>query len=75
MALSTTEAEYVSAASCCSQLLWIKQQLRDFNVDAGCMPIYCDNTSAISINKNHVHYKRTKHIDVRHHFLRDFYEK
>ena len=75
VALSTTEAEYISAASCCSQLLWIKQQLRDFNVDAGCMHIYCDNTSAISITKNDVHHKRTKHIDVKHHFLRDFYEK
>ena len=39
------------------------------------MPIFNDNTSAISITKNHVHHKRTKHIDVRHHFLRDFYEK
>ena len=39
------------------------------------MPIFCDNTSSISITKNHVHHKMTKHIDVRHHFLRDFYEK
>ena len=75
IALSIAEAEYVSAAFYCSQLLWIKQQLRDFNVNFGCMPIFCDNTSAISITKNHVHHERTKHIDVRHHFIRDCYEK
>jgi len=75
VALSTTEAEYVVAASCCAQLLWIKQQLVDFGIEVGCIPIFCDNTSAISMTKNPVHHKRTKHIDVRHHFLRDNYEK
>ena len=39
------------------------------------MPIFCDNTSAICITKNPVHHKRTKHIDVRHNFLRDCFEK
>ena len=75
IALSTTEAEYVAAASCCAQLLWIRQQLKDFCVDIGCIPIYCDNTSAINIAKNPCQHKRTKHIDIRHHFLRDNVEK
>ncbi|XP_070008470.1 secreted RxLR effector protein 161-like [Nicotiana sylvestris] len=75
VALSTVEAEYVVAASCCAQLLWIKQQLVDFGIDVGCIPIFCDNTSAISMTKNLVHHKRTKHIDVRHHFWRDNYER
>ena len=39
------------------------------------IPLMCDNTSAVSMRKNSVHYKRTKHIDVRHHFLRDTVEK
>ena len=39
------------------------------------MEIKCDNTSAINVSKNHVHHSRTKHIDVRHHFLRDHVEK
>ncbi|XP_075110107.1 secreted RxLR effector protein 161-like [Nicotiana tabacum] len=69
VALSTVEAEYVAATSCCGQLLWIKQQLVDFVIEVGCIPIFCDNTSAISMVKNHVHHKRTKHIDVRHHYL------
>ncbi|XP_070028882.1 secreted RxLR effector protein 161-like [Nicotiana sylvestris] len=75
VALSTAEAEYVDAASCCTQLLWIKQQLMDFGINVGCILIFCDNTSAISMTKNQVHHKRTKNIDVRHHFLRDNYEK
>ncbi|WVZ75592.1 LOW QUALITY PROTEIN: hypothetical protein U9M48_023631 [Paspalum notatum var. saurae] len=61
VALSTTEAEYV-AASCCSHLLWMKATL-------------IDSTSAISVAKNPVLHSRTKHIDMRFHFLRDHYEK
>ena len=75
MALSTAEAEYVAAASCCAQLLWIKQQVKDFGIETSCIPILCDNTSAINMAKNPVQHKRTKHIDVRHHFLRDNVEK
>ncbi|XP_070021848.1 secreted RxLR effector protein 161-like [Nicotiana sylvestris] len=75
MALSTVEAEYVVVASCCAQLLWIKQQLMDFGIDVGYIPTFCDNTSAISMTKNPVHHKRTKHIDARHYFLRDNNEK
>ncbi|XP_070034888.1 uncharacterized protein [Nicotiana tomentosiformis] len=66
VALSTVEAEYIAAASCYAQLLWIKQQLMDFGIDVGCIPIFCDNTSAISMTKNPVNHKRTKHIDVKH---------
>jgi len=55
--------------------LWIRQQLKDFCVDTGCIPIFCDNTSAINISKNPCQHKRTKHIDIRHHFLRDNIEK
>jgi len=73
--MSIAEAEYVAAASCCAQLLWIKQQLKDFWVDTSCIPIYYDNTSAINISKNPCQHKRTKHIDIRHHFLRDHVEK
>ncbi|XP_070007455.1 secreted RxLR effector protein 161-like [Nicotiana sylvestris] len=75
VALSTDEAEYVGTVSCCAQLLWIKQQLMDSGIKVGCIHIFCDNASAISMTKNLIHHKRTKHIDVRHHFLRDNYEK
>ena len=61
--------------ACCSQLLWLKQQLEDYGIKLPQMEIKCDNTSAINVSKNPVHHSRTKHIDVRHHFLRDHVEK
>ncbi|WVZ52477.1 LOW QUALITY PROTEIN: hypothetical protein U9M48_003531 [Paspalum notatum var. saurae] len=75
VSLSTTEAEYISAASCCSQLLWMKATLSDFGLSFGRIPFLVDSTSAISIAKNPVLHSRTKHIDVRFQFLRDHYEK
>ncbi|WVZ85131.1 LOW QUALITY PROTEIN: hypothetical protein U9M48_032083 [Paspalum notatum var. saurae] len=75
VALSTTEAEYIAAASCCSQLLWMKATLSDFGLKYGRIPLLVDSTSAISVAKNPVLHSRTKHIDVRFHFLRDHYEK
>ncbi|CAM8984067.1 unnamed protein product [Rhodiola kirilowii] len=75
IALSTAEAEYIVAAACCAQLLWIKQQLSDHGVLVKCVSILCDNTSAINISKNLVQFSRTKHIEIRYHFLRDCVEK
>ncbi|XP_050885334.1 secreted RxLR effector protein 161-like [Lathyrus oleraceus] len=71
IALSTAEAEYIAAGSCCAQIPWLKQQLRDYRLDLGCIPLLCDNISAINITKNSVMHLRTKHIDIQHHFLRD----
>ncbi|WVZ58667.1 LOW QUALITY PROTEIN: hypothetical protein U9M48_008909 [Paspalum notatum var. saurae] len=64
VALSITEAEYVAAASCCSQLLWMKATLSDFELKYGRIPLLVDSTSAISVAKNPVLHSRTKHIDV-----------
>lgn len=75
VALSTAESEYVAAASCCSQLLWIVATLKDYGVSLEKVPLLCDNTSAICIAKNPVQHSRTKHIEIRFHFLRDNYEK
>jgi hypothetical protein len=75
VAQSTTEAEYVAAASCCSQLLWISYTLRVFGEECTQIPLLCDSTSAISLEKNLVLHSRTKHIEVRYHFLRDNVEK
>ncbi|KAJ1691811.1 hypothetical protein LUZ63_015966 [Rhynchospora breviuscula] len=75
VALSTAEAEYVAAGSCCTQLLWMMQTLRDYELKFQNVPILCDNTSAILISKNPVLHSRTKHIEIRHHFIRDHVEK
>ncbi|CAM8933888.1 unnamed protein product [Rhodiola kirilowii] len=75
VALSTAEAEYVAAAACCAQILWLRNQLSDFNLHFDQVPIFCDNNSAISIAKNPVLHGKTKHIEIKHHFLRDCVEK
>jgi hypothetical protein len=71
VALSTAKAEYVSAGSCCAQLLWIKQTLIDYGVKFDRIPLLCDNESVMKIATNPIQHKRTKHIDIHHHFLRD----
>ena len=49
--------------------------MRDFGIILKSVPLFCDNTSAISLAKNPCFYGKVKHIDVRHHFLRDNVEK
>ncbi|GJR49045.1 putative ribonuclease H-like domain-containing protein [Tanacetum coccineum] len=75
MATSTTEAEYVVAANCCGQVLWIQNQLLDYGFNFMNTKIYIDNESTICIVKNPVFHSKTKHIEIRHHFIRDAYEK
>jgi hypothetical protein len=70
ISLSTAEAEYISAASCCTQLLWMKQTLKNYGVSLGTVLLLCDNESAIKISSNPIQHSRTKHIDIHHHFLR-----
>ena len=71
VALSTAEAEYMVVGSCCAQLLWMKHQLEDFSLQYNNILIFCDDTSAICLTKNHVQYSRTKYIEIRHHLIRD----
>jgi hypothetical protein len=75
VALSTNEAEYVAAASCCSQLLWISYTMSDFGEEYTHVPLQRDSTSAISVANNPVLHSKTKHMEVRYHFLRDNVEK
>ena len=76
--LSTIEAEYIVAVSSCSQLIWMKRMMQDYGVtkDAATsiMTLYYDNLNAINITKNPVQHSRTKHIDIRHHFIRSLVE-
>ncbi|GKC03117.1 hypothetical protein Tco_0994727 [Tanacetum coccineum] len=75
VANSTTEAEYVAAANYCGQVLWIQNQMMDYGFNFMNTKIHIDNESTICIVKNHVYHSRTKHIEIRHHFIRDCYEK
>ncbi|GJW49964.1 putative ribonuclease H-like domain-containing protein [Tanacetum coccineum] len=75
VANSTTEAEYVAAANCCGHVLWIQNQMLDYGFNFMNTKIYIDNESTICIVKNLVFHSKTKHIEIRHHFIRDSYEK
>ncbi|GJT90536.1 putative ribonuclease H-like domain-containing protein [Tanacetum coccineum] len=75
VANSTTEAEYVAAANCCGQVLWIQNQMLDYGYNLMNTNIYIDNESTICIVKNPVSHSKTKHIEIRYHFIRDSYEK
>ncbi|GJX02832.1 hypothetical protein Tco_0188748 [Tanacetum coccineum] len=75
VATSTTEAEYVAAANCRGQVLWVQNQLLDYGFNFMNTKIHIDNESTICIVKNPVYHSKTKHIEIRHHFIRDCYEK
>ncbi|GJV25183.1 putative ribonuclease H-like domain-containing protein [Tanacetum coccineum] len=75
VATSSTEAEYVAAANCCGQVLWIQNQMLDYGFNFMNTKIFIDNQSTICIVKNPVFHQRTKHIEIRHHFIRDANEK
>jgi hypothetical protein len=75
LALSTAEAKYIAAGHCCVQLLWMGQTLKDYGYKLSKVPLLCDNESAIRMADNPVEHSRTKHIDIRYHFLRDHQQK
>ncbi|GKB72768.1 retrovirus-related pol polyprotein from transposon TNT 1-94 [Tanacetum coccineum] len=75
LAISTTEAEYVSAGKACQQALWKKQAPVDYGIRLDDIPIMCDNKRAIDLSKNPVQHSRTKHIEIHHHFLHDKVQK
>ncbi|GJS37458.1 putative ribonuclease H-like domain-containing protein [Tanacetum coccineum] len=72
---STTGAEYVVAANCCGQVLWIQNQMLDYGFNFMNTKIHIDNESTICIVKNLVFHSKTKHIEIRHHFIKDSYGK
>ncbi|BBG97858.1 transposable element gene, partial [Prunus dulcis] len=70
--LSTTEAEFIAAASCACQAVWLRRILEELHcIQKKPTLIYCDNSSTIKLSKNPVLHGRSKHMDVRFHFLRD----
>ncbi|PRQ17740.1 putative RNA-directed DNA polymerase [Rosa chinensis] len=69
--LSTTEAEFIAAAYCACQGVWMRRIFKRLgHTQRGCTTVYCDNSSTIKLSKNPVMHGRSKHIDVRFHFLR-----
>ncbi|GKA12621.1 hypothetical protein Tco_0692167 [Tanacetum coccineum] len=75
LAIFTIKAEYVSPGKACQQALWMKQTLIDYDIRLDNVPIMCDNKGAIDFSRNPVQHSRTKHIEIRHHFLCDNIQK
>ena len=75
VSLSTAKAKYIDAGSCYTQLLWMKMLLHDYGIPQDIMCVFCDNTSAINLSKNPVQYSKSKHIEIRYHFIRDLVEE
>ncbi|GKD22575.1 hypothetical protein Tco_1224278 [Tanacetum coccineum] len=73
--MSLVEDEYVSSSACCAQVLWLRTQLTDYDFHFDKIPMYCDSKAAIAILCNLVQHSRTKHIDVRYHFIKEQIEK
>jgi hypothetical protein len=71
IALSTTEAEYVAATHAAKEGLWLRTLINTvFGGISGPTDLHCDNQSAIALTKDHQYHARTKHIDIRFHFIR-----
>jgi hypothetical protein len=66
------EAGYIAATTCCTQVLWMKQTLKNIHVEYDePIPMYCDNKSVVSISKNPLMHSMTKHITIKYHFLQE----
>ena len=74
MSIFTAEAEYIAARSCYTQLLWMKKLLHDYGISQDTMCVFYDNTSTINLSKNLVQHSKSKHIEIRYHFIRDLVE-
>ncbi|GJZ25208.1 retrovirus-related pol polyprotein from transposon TNT 1-94 [Tanacetum coccineum] len=70
-AISSMEAEYIALSGCCAQVLWMRLQLTDYGLGFNKIPMYCDNKSAIALCCNNVQHSRSKHIDIRYHFIKE----
>ncbi|GJZ20318.1 retrovirus-related pol polyprotein from transposon TNT 1-94 [Tanacetum coccineum] len=71
VAISSTEAEYIALSGCCAQVLWMRSQLIDYGLGFNKIPMYCDNKSAIALCCNNVQHSRSKHMDIRYHFIKE----
>ncbi|GJY69141.1 retrovirus-related pol polyprotein from transposon TNT 1-94 [Tanacetum coccineum] len=69
-AISSREAEYIVLSGCCAQILWMRSQLTDYGLGLNKIPLYCDKKSAIALCCNNVQHSRSKHIDIRYHFIK-----
>ncbi|GKA53690.1 retrovirus-related pol polyprotein from transposon TNT 1-94 [Tanacetum coccineum] len=70
----STEAEYIAMYGCCAQILWMRPQLTDYGLGFNKIPMYRDNKNAIALCCNNVQHSRSKHIDIKFHFIKEHVE-
>nr|GEU43367.1 retrotransposon protein, putative, unclassified [Tanacetum cinerariifolium] len=70
-AISSTEAKYIALSGCCAQILWMQSQLTDYGLGFNKIPMYCDNKSVTALCCNNVQHSRSKHINIRYHFIKE----
>jgi hypothetical protein len=76
VALSTTEAEYIAACSASSEVVWLRKLLAglfDLELEVTC--IFCDNQSCIKLSENPVFHDKSKHVEIKYHYIRDLVQK
>jgi hypothetical protein len=71
VALSSTEAEYMSLSDTSRQLIWLKNLMKELGIELTPIPLFGDNQGSIFLSSNPVQEKRIKHMDLRYHFIRD----
>ncbi|GJV04566.1 retrovirus-related pol polyprotein from transposon TNT 1-94 [Tanacetum coccineum] len=74
VALSTTEAEYMALMEAVKEAIWLRGLLEELGIESNTLAVNCDNQGAIHLSRNHVFHERTKHINVRYHFIREVLE-
>ena len=76
VALSSAKAEYMEASQASCEVLWLRKLLVDL-FDQELMPtlIYCDNQSCIQLSENHIFHDRSKHIEIKYHFICDYVQR
>jgi hypothetical protein len=75
VAQSTTEAEYMAIAEACRESAWLKGLYAELGGDDSCVNLFCDSQSAIYLTKDQMFHERSKHIDVKYHYVRDVVAK
>ncbi|RDX98511.1 hypothetical protein CR513_18552, partial [Mucuna pruriens] len=70
--LSIIEAKYILVAHCYSEFLWIKHQHLDYDIFESNIPLLCNNIVAMNHSKNTILHSRAKHIEIKHHLIRDY---
>ena len=72
--MSTIETEYVAASEACKEAIWLARLVGDLGINVEMPVLHCDSQSAIQLAKNPVFHAKTKHVDVKYHFIREVLE-